>query len=92
MNRSKDSSLLNAKKLVMIKFNINNIPLAYLKNKNKTCSQVPNEYDTKTCNSSLQLILHFPLDISNYCIPVSNDLPQEVKDNVANIIDAITSD
>eukprot|EP00347_Sterkiella_histriomuscorum_P005869 403354968 len=61
------------------KFTIECKETDYLRDKKKSCSQVPTEYDTKTY-------------ISNYCIPVSNDLPQEVKDNIGNIIDAITSD
>lgn len=71
MNRNKGSLLLNAKKQVLF-FNIITF-LDYLKNKKKTCIEVPTEYDTKTCNS------WYPdsnyIDISNYCIPVSNDLP-----------------
>ena len=35
---------------------------------------------------------YISLDISFYCIPDTDDLPQAVKDNVGSLLDAIAAD
>ncbi|CDW78517.1 UNKNOWN [Stylonychia lemnae] len=51
----------------------------YLRGKEKKCSGFPVEYDSKAY-------------VSYYCIPDQDDLPEYIKDNIANLLDAIAAD